>query len=138
MPAPGDCVLRAANTVMVPLRGHMGILTEVPLGKAAVPARRGGKHPPTGGRQTGPLDSRGRYVVFQHSHLPPPDRLTQGEVWNGPVPGLSDQEEDYEMSGIGAVGAHMSTTLLYWKRNELIRQASLNLHGETPCGGVGG
>lgn len=33
------------------------------------------------------------------------------------------------MSGIGAAGEYISSQLAYWKRNELIRQASLNLNG---------
>lgn len=34
------------------------------------------------------------------------------------------------MSGIGAA-EYISSQLAYWKRNELIRQASLNLNGNT-------
>ena len=35
------------------------------------------------------------------------------------------------MSGIGAAGEYISSQLAYWKRNELIRQASLNLNRNT-------
>ena len=91
------------------------------------------EHPPdvteAGGRQA-PGQPGMRAVAVQHSHLPPlTDCRKKVEVacsWPSPARGGLRN-----VSGIAAAGECISSQLAYWKRNELIRQASLNLNGNT-------
>lgn len=60
------------------------------------------------------------------------------EGGNGPfLPCPTSRGGVRNVSGTGVVGEYISSQLAFWKRNDLIHQASLQLHGKTRQRGVG-
>lgn len=86
----------------------------------------------------GLLDSQGE--GWWPSHRATCHRLTDchKEGGNGPfLPCATSRGGVRNVSGTGVVGEYISSQLAFWKRNDLIRQASLQLHGKTRQRGLG-